>query len=211
MKKVILISVIVLITLSVAGMFFANKVFDIIFTAYVSDLKPEPVKDIRAASTGVPIKAPGGDEPAAQVREEAPKAEKGNIPGNEKNIGTGQSSDKANTLNNETNNYTGGIPNPSIIPKADPKEVEQVKPPNTKAITPQTIAAVEKKVSAADKSRAIQIIMSRLTADDIAKLKALAKGGMTPAKTAQAKAIVKSRITGQDIEELKQLYYKYAE
>ena len=122
-----------------------------------------------------------------------------------KNGAIEKNSDKTTTVKDETNSNSVETSEPSVIAKPDTKEVEQPKP-----ITPQTIAEVEKKVSAADKSKVIQIIMSKLTSGDISRLKALVKGGMTPAKTAQAKAIIKARISSQDIEELKQLASKYS-
>jgi hypothetical protein len=207
-KRILLISIVIFVSLIITGLFFVNKAFDMLFEAGISDLKMEPAKDIKVESDKALINA-HEDEPITSVKKEVPKAINDNISVDGKNSAAEKKIDKSNTLNNETNSNTEETSSSSFIPKADPKEVEKPKSTDTKVITPQTIAAVEKKVSAADKSKAIQIILSKLTADDIAKLKALAKGGMTPAKTDQAKEIVKSRVTSKDIEELKQLYYKY--
>jgi len=71
------------------------------------------------------------------------------------------------------------------------------------------IKEMERKVTIADKAKAVNIVLSKLTPKDIAMLRAMAEGGITASEMSRAKKLIKSRITEKEKKELKELYNKY--
>lgn len=77
------------------------------------------------------------------------------------------------------------------------------------AITDEKVKEIENKVSLSDKGKALQIVASRLKAEDISLLRSMAKNGITAEEIEKAKKILKARITEEEKEFLKELLSKY--
>ncbi|HHW31813.1 MAG TPA: hypothetical protein GXX20_09115 [Clostridiaceae bacterium] len=77
------------------------------------------------------------------------------------------------------------------------------------AITEERVKELENKVSLSDKGKALQIVASRLKAEDISLLRSMAKNGITAEEIEMAKKILKERITEEEKEFLKGLLSKY--
>lgn len=72
------------------------------------------------------------------------------------------------------------------------------------------IKEAEKKVSTADKLRATQILLSKLSASDISILKSMITGGkVTDEEIGKAKQIIKEKVTEDEKEILKSMFNKY--
>jgi len=78
-----------------------------------------------------------------------------------------------------------------------------------KVITPQKVQEIKDKVTVSDKMTAASLILKRLTSDDIATLKSLLSGGMTPENKRKAIEIAYSRFKPEEILQIKELYHKY--
>jgi hypothetical protein len=76
-------------------------------------------------------------------------------------------------------------------------------------ITNKNIKELEGKVTLSDKAKALQIVSSRLKAEDISILKEMIKNGITSSEIESAKKILKSRITEDEKNYLKELVNKY--
>jgi len=75
-------------------------------------------------------------------------------------------------------------------------------------ITPEKIKEVDKKVSTADKLKAISILLKKLDSSDISILTNMVKDGITEEEINLAKQIIKKKVTEEEKETLKSLYYE---
>lgn len=77
------------------------------------------------------------------------------------------------------------------------------------AISSDKIANVEKKITLADKAKAVKLVITNLSASDIKTLKDLTSGGLTPEEKAKAIQIAYSKYSDEELKLIKELYRKY--
>lgn len=83
------------------------------------------------------------------------------------------------------------------------------KPDKKKVVTVKQIQEIKDQVTMGDRMTAATLVMKRLSSDDIATLKELLSGGLTPEKQKEAVKIAYARFTAEEIVEIKELYHKY--
>lgn len=65
------------------------------------------------------------------------------------------------------------------------------------------------KIDNSDKNRIMQLILKKLSREDISFLLSLLKDGLTEEEKEKAKFIAYNKFSAEEIEEIKKLYYKY--
>ena len=128
-----------------------------------------------------------------------------------------QPSTEQNTFDNEDEQTPDSNPkldtNSGVQAPSNIKNQEQSKTlPETPAeipgqnLIPEDLAS---RVSMEDKRRILQLVMRKLSADDINYLLGLLKGGLTAKEKKQAVELAYKRFTSEEIAEIKSYYKKY--
>ena len=100
----------------------------------------------------------------------------------------------------------------ALEPKSDNTiEVSRSSENEELIVNEKKIKEIQKKVSLADKSRAMLIVARSLTVEDYAYLLELSKGGVTEQDKSLAKKLLSERLTDEQKQEVKELYEKYEE
>lgn len=115
---------------------------------------------------------------------------------NQNNNSTTQNSAGSNSVTNEQQK-------PAITQNSETK-----KTPAT-TIKPAEFNEVVKKISSADKSRAVNIVLSSLSTDDKKKIANLRKNGLTSEEKSQIYKIVSNAVSASKKSELWAIYNKY--
>lgn len=76
-------------------------------------------------------------------------------------------------------------------------------------ITIDKMVEIKEEVTAADKMSAAALVLKRLSAGDIDKLKAMLSGGVSAQETAAAKDMVYKKFNEEEVREIKEIYRKY--
>lgn len=184
-RKVLLISIIVVVVLMVVGVFTINTLFRMLITQEFRMGSEQDIKGGRpqeGVSNGRIDTRQGDKGDAGLPTGDGGQGDRGDVP-QKGNNNAGVSAKGQNTDN--TSSRTDII--------VDEKKIKEI----------------EKKVSLVDKTKALSILLKSLSAEDMGTLYQLARDGITDADKREAISLLSEKLTPEQKQAIKDLYYKY--
>ncbi|NLY43114.1 MAG: hypothetical protein GX066_03905 [Clostridiaceae bacterium] len=181
-KKVLIISMAVVLALTVAGVFAINTLFSMLIT-----------QEFRMSSEEEDNK---GGRPGEEILNE------GAVPGQDSKKGGQDLPSKGAVTEGEIAQGQKGTDKPGKNNNNSTTDTKLI-------VDEKKIKEIEKKVSLADKTRALSILFKSLSSEDIRFLYQLAGGGITDEEKKQAMALLREKLTPDQKQAIKDLYAKY--
>jgi hypothetical protein len=209
--KILAIFTISIAILLLGGLYFVDKVFNLIITSQINELgineelEKVSVDNFVSSSSAKKVQQ---QEVNDNKCEDSNNSNKTIEPSNrqEGNADTTNEEDKG-TSNEKSVEKT--IETTREATRETTNEDSEKTTGEDSVITNKNIKELEEKVTFSDKTKALQIVSSRLKAEDISILRRMVKNGITSDEIESAKEILKSRITKEEKEFLKELVNKY--
>ncbi len=90
-----------------------------------------------------------------------------------------------------------------------PGTVGEEEPLQAGAYSQEQISSIQSKVTLADRVRALKLVLSKLSKDDIEMLKKMLDGGVSDEEKEEAKRMVYEKFSDEEVKIIKEIYSKY--